>query len=200
MQSEDILIEYNLNYNNLNKLKHIDLYHINTLQKIKVYEIREKNLTYEGFDTYMFYYNNIRYILDTEIIYLLHEWFIKDPFILYKNNTKLTYKKFENKYFNDIYISLEMYEELYEENIDPLILDIKSDIYTIHTHNDNYYDICEIQRKLQNVYKLLMKYKKSSAIIRLPYVYDITKLNIRLEYDTFIILYTNFSYILLNIF
>ena len=158
-------------------------------------------LKYMTFMTCFIEYKNDIYMYILEFIMDLIKWNLKDSLKIYKNDTKIVISKLSKNYSNDIFMFKERktcylkskYKCSEESELETYILPKNN------SNNNSYYHIREINYKLKRVYDLLnCKYK--AAIIRIPYFTDIKKLNIKQQYETFLISYENYSYILINIF
>ena len=172
----------------------LSLYNINTLTKIELKQIKKfSDFFFE--EMFIFTYQDIEYVLDTNFTYDFLQWEFRDPFMFFKNDQKYTITKFKTEYSDCIALSncIDISEcvESYR------IIDEVADNIKVGT--DNYFDLLETNQKLEKAYELLeSKYHNAAIIIKAAYIYDIRKLNIKKQYETFLFLYKNYSFILLN--
>ena len=125
----------------MNYKEKFDLYHVNTLTKLDVYEMKQtKNMCK------IFMFNNI--ILHFDFIYDLIEWDFYLPLYVCKNNIDYILSNFNKTYCNDIAI--------YKNCLTQTNIDIYEKNYLIQSNTktgiDNYYDIKDLHEKLDRAY------------------------------------------------
>ena len=177
----------------------MEVYHINSLTKLKVYEVKDIIMPH---NSKMFTYNNTQYILCIFAENILNDWMLPTPFVIYESISGLsdvyykhTFINFKKNICNDIVIT-KQYKCKYKRKSYTILNEFSINKNCIKA--DNYNDLVDVAYKLERIYNLFeTKPKYSFAIIRIPLLYDIQKLNIKQKYNTFMISYLEYSYIMI---
>ena len=169
---------------------------------VKINEYHKKEINFKLYGErcgFLNPFNNSEYHFILGFFLDLFNWNFLKHIYFSKNHIDHNFNKYTTKYCNNIVVFSNCITNNTRCKSYIISEPIKYILPKNNSNNNSYYHIREINYKLKRVYDLLnCKYK--AAIIRIPYFTDIKKLNIKQQYETFLISYENYSYILINIF